>query len=85
MYIYIYENNLLSLYEPVSVHCSEETPKKRSILTAATQAYVEESDDTIEEVLLIVTGFPQALEITENLENHEKKFHAWKNHGISKT
>ena len=26
--------------------------------------------------------FPQALEIMENLENHEKKFHAWKNHGI---
>ena len=25
------------------------------------------------------TGFPQALEI---MENHEKKFHAWKNHGI---
>ena len=27
-------------------------------------------------------GFPQALEIMENLENHKKKFHAWKNHGI---
>ena len=27
-------------------------------------------------------GFPQALEIMENLENHEKKFHEWKNHGI---
>ena len=23
-------------------------------------------------------GFPQALEIMENLENHQKKFHAWK-------
>ena len=23
-----------------------------------------------------------ALEIMENLENHTKKFHAWKNHGI---
>ena len=45
---------LLSLHEHVSVYCSEETPKKRSILTAATQAYVEESDDTTEEVLLIV-------------------------------
>ena len=30
------------------------------------------------------TGFPQALEIMENLENYEKKFHAWKNHGIWK-
>ena len=25
------------------------------------------------------TGFPRAL---ENLENHKKKFHAYKNHGI---
>ena len=32
----------------------------------------------------IITGFPQALEIMENLENHQKKFHAWKNHGICK-
>ena len=30
---------------------------------------------------LIDTGFPRAL---ENLENHKKKFHAWKNHGIWK-
>ena len=45
---------LFTLHDLVSVHCSEETPKKRSILTAATQAYVEESDDTTEEVLLIV-------------------------------
>ena len=30
----------------------------------------------------LITGFPQALEIMENLENQEKKFHAWKNHGI---
>ena len=30
------------------------------------------------------TWFPQALEIMENLENHEKKFHAWKNHEIGK-
>ena len=28
------------------------------------------------------TGFPPALEIMENLENHEIKFHARKNHGI---
>ena len=28
------------------------------------------------------TGFSQALEIMENLENHFKKFHAWKSHGI---
>ena len=27
-------------------------------------------------------GFPQALEIMENLEIHQNKFHAWKNHGI---
>ena len=27
-------------------------------------------------------GFPQALEIMENLEIQEKKFHAWKNHGF---
>ena len=27
-------------------------------------------------------GFPQALEIMENLEDQEKKFHTWKNHGI---
>ena len=27
-------------------------------------------------------GFPQALENLENLKNHQKKFHAWKNHGI---
>ena len=26
-----------------------------------------------------VSGFPQALEI---MENHTKKFHAWRNHGI---
>ena len=25
-----------------------------------------------------IAGFPQALEIMENLENYEKKFHAWK-------
>ena len=30
---------------------------------------------------LVVTRFPQALEIMENLEN-QKKFHAWKYHGI---
>ena len=30
-------------------------------------------------------GFPQALEIMENLENHKKKFHAWKFHGMWKT
>ena len=29
-----------------------------------------------------MAGFPQALEIMENLENYQKKFHAWKNHGI---
>ena len=28
------------------------------------------------------SGFPNALEIMENLDNHKKKFHAWKNHGI---
>ena len=33
---------------------------------------------------LSILGFPQALEIMENLENHEKKFHAWNNHGICK-
>ena len=33
-------------------------------------------------VHLIYAGFPQALEIMENLENHQKKFIAWKNHGI---
>ena len=32
---------------------------------------------------MVLTGFPQALEIMENLENH-KKIHAWKNHGICK-
>ena len=32
----------------------------------------------------LFAGFPQALEIMENLENHEKKFHAWKSHGIGK-
>ena len=26
----------------------------------------------------IESGFPQALEIMENLENHQIKFHAWK-------
>ena len=31
---------------------------------------------------VIMSGFPQALEIMENLEKHQKKFHAWKNHGI---
>ena len=30
----------------------------------------------------ITAGFPQALEIMENLENHEKKFYAWKKHRI---
>ena len=34
--------------------------------------------------MLPFSGFPQALEIMENLENHQKKFHAWKNHGILK-
>ena len=29
-----------------------------------------------------LSGFPQALEIMENLEKSLKKFHAWKNHGI---
>ena len=28
--------------------------------------------------LVDVTGFPHILEIMENLENHWKKFHAWK-------
>ena len=27
------------------------------------------------------TGFPRAMEI---VENHTKRFHAWKNHGIRK-
>ena len=31
---------------------------------------------------LYQTGFPQALEIMENVENHEKKIHAWKSHDI---
>ena len=26
---------------------------------------------------IFLTGFPQALEIVENPENHIKKFHAW--------
>ena len=30
------------------------------------------------------TGFPQALEIIENLKNPPQKFHAWRNHGIWK-
>ena len=30
------------------------------------------------------SGFPQALETMENLENQEKMFHAWKNYGICK-
>ena len=34
---------------------------------------------------LHLPGIPQALEIMENLENHLKKFHAWKNHGIRKS
>ena len=34
--------------------------------------------------LLLVTGFPQVLEIMTNLENHKKKIQAWKNHGIWK-
>ena len=33
---------------------------------------------------VLESGCPQALEIIENLENHEKKFQAWKNHGIWK-
>ena len=33
---------------------------------------------------LPLPGFPQALEMMEYLENHEKMFHAWKNHGILK-
>ena len=33
-------------------------------------------------VLMSYAGFPRGLEIMENLENQEKKFHAWKNHGI---
>ena len=32
-----------------------------------------------------VSGFQHALEIMENLENQEKKFHAGKNHGIWKS
>ena len=31
---------------------------------------------------ILHTGFPQALEIMENLKNHAKKFHARKKHGI---
>ena len=34
--------------------------------------------------VICIPGFPQALEIMENLENLKKKFHAWKNHGICK-
>ena len=30
----------------------------------------------------VLSRLPQALEIMENLENQEEKFHAWKNHGI---
>ena len=33
---------------------------------------------------MLFAGFPQALYIMENLENHSKKFHAWKNHEIGK-
>ena len=32
--------------------------------------------------VVVASGFPRALENLENLENHKKKFHAWKNHGI---
>ena len=32
----------------------------------------------------IITGYSQAQEIMENLENHPKKFHVWKNHGLKK-
>ena len=40
--------------------------------------------DHVSKGATIKAGFPQALEIMENLENHQKKFHAWKNHGIWK-
>ena len=29
----------------------------------------------------VKSGFPEALETMENLENQEKKFNAWNNHG----
>ena len=54
-------------------------------------AYVTSTGEALEPLQLYVksykqqvgfSGFPQALEIMENLENHYKKFHAWKNHGI---
>ena len=32
--------------------------------------------------MILFSGFTEALEIMENLENHPKKFHAWKNHGL---
>ena len=35
-------------------------------------------------MIVYQSGFQQALEIMENLENHLNKFHAWKNHGILK-
>ena len=36
----------------------------------------------IHKIFVGFPGLPQALEIMENLENHEKNFHAWKNHRI---
>ena len=32
--------------------------------------------------VIMNSGFPRALEIMEKPGNHEKKSHAWKNHGI---
>ena len=48
---------------------------------------VESQNEPVHEFLVFtaysnLSGFPQALEIMENLENCPKKFHELKNHGI---
>ena len=45
---------------------------------------VAEDYDLMNDAMIvgIHTWFPQALEIMENLENQEKRFHASKDHGI---
>ena len=54
-----------------SPHC-ENTQGLREAITE------EDDDDDVDETG--IAGFPQALEIMENLENHQIKFHTWKNH-----
>ena len=69
--------------------CPTADPGVASSIPARSHTFVKIDHEIISTVVLLPSaesfkkaGFPQVLEMMENLENHQKKCHAWKNHGI---